>query len=65
MNKLCRLFYLYSKYIVNYGFYLYFLIYIIGKLNHRHILYSYILFIFLGLFLGYRLAIRSIDYNRK
>lgn len=52
---------LYSNYIVNYSFYLYFFIYMIGRLNHKSEIYNYILILLFGIFLGYKFSTYSKD----
>lgn len=65
MKKILYLFFLYSNYIINYGFYLYFFIYIIAKLHKESIIYNYILILLFGIYLGYKLAIKAYDYLKK
>lgn len=65
MNKPLHFFFLYSNYIVTYGFYLYFFIYGVFKLYEKSILYNYLLILFLGIYLGYKLAIYAYDYLKK
>lgn len=62
MKSFIKKLYQYSEYIVNYSFYTYFIIYSVGVLFRKSIIYNYLFILLLGLFLGYRLARKACDY---
>jgi hypothetical protein len=65
MKRILQKIYLYSEYIINLIFILYFLIYSIGTLFRISVIYNYIFILLLGLFLGYRLAVKSYNYFKN
>lgn len=54
--------YVYSRYIVNYSFYVYFFVYIVFKLDEQSIIFNYLLLVIFGIFLGYRIAVKVFFY---
>ncbi len=56
---------IYSQIIVSYCFYIYFFIYFIFDLYKDDIIFNYILLIILGVFIGYKIAFKSIIYLEK
>jgi hypothetical protein len=65
MKRILRKIYLYSEYIINLIFILYFLIYSICTLFRISVIYNYIFILLLGLFLGYRFAVKSYNYLKN
>jgi hypothetical protein len=65
MKSILQKIYLYSEYIINLIFILYFLIYSIGTLFRISVIYNYIFILLLGMFLGYRLAVKSYNYLKN
>ena len=64
IKRLC----IYSEHIINYTFYLYFFVYVVGELFKKSIVYNYLFIILIGLFLGYRIATSSryyLDRNKE
>ena len=57
--------YLYSEYIVSYMFYFYFFFYLVLMLDRKSILYNYLLLLIFGMFLGYRLAVKTYYYLKQ
>jgi len=65
MQKIIRKIYIYSYYIVMFGFIIYFFLYIILKLYTKAIYYNYILIFLFGLYIGYEFAANAYEYLKK
>ena len=65
MRKVLKFIYYYSAYIIDYSFYIYFLIYAVATLYRKSIYYNYLFVLLLGLFLGYRFAVRAYHYLKN
>lgn len=58
--------YVYSGYIINFTFYIYFFLYLIFQLDRISIAFNYLLLVIFGIFIGYRIAIKAYSYiDRK
>jgi hypothetical protein len=65
MKRILQKIYLHSEYIINLIFILYFLIYSVCTLFRKSIIYNYVFILLLGLFLGYRLAVKHYNYLKN
>lgn len=54
--------YFHSEYIINYTFYIYFFLYLVLKLDQGYIIYNYFLLLFFGMFVGFRISVKSDSY---
>ena len=48
-----------SEYIVNYSFCIYFFVYLVFELDKKSVLFNYLMLLIFGIYLGYRLAVKS------
>jgi len=65
MQRIIRKIYIYSYYIVMFGFIIYFIIYVLLRLYSKSIYFNYILILLFGLYLGYEFAAKAYEYLRK
>jgi len=65
MKNIIRKIYIYSYYIVIFGFLIYLFFYVILKLYSKEIYYNYVLLLLLGLYLGYEFAARAYEFLKR
>ena len=54
-----------SEYIVNYIFSIYFFVYLVFKLDEKSLLFNYLMLLIFGIFIGYRIAIKTGDASNR